>query len=72
MLDSYTKRDEFVPGKTVASFGDGPGRYKQLLLETGKVKGYDAFDGAPFSEKNKQGQSVVSGPVITTVWDTCI
>ena len=40
----------------MASFGDGPGRYKQLLLETGKLKGYDAFDGAPFSEKTSEGR----------------
>ena len=45
-----------VLGKTVASFGDGPGRYKQLLLETKKLKGYDAFDGAPFSEKTSDGR----------------
>lgn len=32
----------------MASFGDGPGRYKQLLLETGLLQSYDAYDGAPF------------------------
>ena len=45
-----------LPGKTVASFGDGPGRYKQLLLETGKLKGYDAYDGAPFTETTSNGR----------------
>ena len=50
MLDSY------IPGKTVASFGDGPGRYKQLLLETGMLRGYDAYDGAPFSETTSEGR----------------
>ena len=43
-------------GKYVASFGDGPGRYKQLLLETGKLKGYDAYDGAPYSEITSEGR----------------
>ena len=43
-------------GKYVASFGDGPGRYKQLLTDTGKLKGYDAYDGAPFTEKTSEGR----------------
>ena len=43
-------------GKYVASFGDGPGRYKQLLLESGLLKGYDSYDGAPFSEKTSEGR----------------
>lgn len=47
---------EFFKGKYVASFGDGPGRYKQLLLDTGLLKGYDAYDGAPFSEKTSEGR----------------
>ena len=47
--------DKFT-GKFVASFGDGPGRYKQLLLETGKLKGYDAYDGAPFTEETSEGR----------------
>ncbi|KAH3750733.1 uncharacterized protein LOC127847594 [Dreissena polymorpha] len=47
---------EFFEGKYVGSFGDGPGRYKQLLLETKKLKGYDAYDGAPFSEKTSDGR----------------
>ncbi|XP_053392392.1 uncharacterized protein LOC128555063 [Mercenaria mercenaria] len=42
--------------KHVASFGDGPGRYKQLLLDTGLLKGYDAYDGAPFSEETSEGR----------------
>ena len=40
----------------MASFGDGPGHYKQLILETGKLRSYDAFDGAPFSEKTSDGR----------------
>ncbi|KAL4217205.1 hypothetical protein ACF0H5_023658 [Mactra antiquata] len=47
---------EFFKGKHIASFGDGPGRYKQLLLDTGLLKGYDAYDGAPFSEKTSEGR----------------
>lgn len=46
----------YFSDKYVASFGDGPGRYKQLLLDTGLLKGYDAYDGAPFSEKTSEGR----------------
>ncbi|XP_053406082.1 uncharacterized protein LOC123566181 isoform X2 [Mercenaria mercenaria] len=46
----------FLKYKYVASFGDGPGRYKQLMLDTGLLKGYDAYDGAPFSEKTSKGR----------------
>jgi hypothetical protein len=31
------------------------GGYKKALMVMGKVKRYDAFDGAPFSEKDSQG-----------------
>ncbi|XP_045216168.2 uncharacterized protein LOC123566285 [Mercenaria mercenaria] len=47
---------EFFKGKYVGSFGDGPGRYKQLLSDSGKVKGYDAFDGAPFCDITSEGR----------------
>ena len=46
----------FILGKYVGSFGDGPGLYKKLLLETGKLKLYDAYDGAPFSEGTSEGR----------------
>ncbi|WAQ98049.1 hypothetical protein MAR_022422 [Mya arenaria] len=55
LLDAYTSRPvEF--GKCVGSFGDGPGRYKQLLIESGKVKGYDAYDGAPYCDITSEGR----------------
>ena len=41
---------EFLHSKRVASFGDGPGFYKDLLLNYGEVLSYDAFDGAPYVE----------------------
>ncbi|XP_052795656.1 uncharacterized protein LOC128228396 isoform X2 [Mya arenaria] len=47
---------ELFTGKFVGSFGDGPGRYKQLLIESGKVKGYDAYDGAPYCDVTSQGR----------------
>lgn len=47
---------DFFKGKYIASFGDGPGRYKQLLTDSGLLKGYDAYDGAPFSEKTSEGR----------------
>ena len=40
--------NEFFSGKRVASFGDGPGIYKQYLDSKGSLKCYDAYDGAPF------------------------
>lgn len=43
-------------GKRVASFGDGPGIYKQELLKLNEVSSYDAFDGAPFTEKTTEGR----------------
>lgn len=43
-------------GKFVCSFGDGPGRYKQLLIDSGKLKAYDAYDGAPFCDKTSEGR----------------
>ena len=46
---------DFLQNKYVAGFGDGTGGYKQALMKMGKVKRYDAFDGAPFSEKDSQG-----------------
>lgn len=49
---------DFFKGKYVGSFGDGPGRYKALLLKTGLLKGYDAFDGAPYVEKISEGRVV--------------
>ena len=46
----------YLSGKSVGSFGDGPGLYKKLLLETGKLRLYDAYDGAPFSEGTSEGR----------------
>ncbi|WAQ98047.1 hypothetical protein MAR_022420 [Mya arenaria] len=47
---------ELFTGKFVGSFGDGPGRYKQLVIESGKVKGYDAYDGAPYCDVTSEGR----------------
>ena len=41
-LSVNVKRNHYVihiSGKYVGSFGDGPGRYKQLLTDTGLLKG---------------------------------
>ena len=46
----------FTSGKYVASFGDGPGRYKQLLNDSGKLIGYDAYDGAPYCDVTSEGR----------------
>ncbi|CAG2240315.1 unnamed protein product [Mytilus edulis] len=46
---------DFLQGKTVASFGDGTGQYKNELLKLGKIKSYDSYDGGPFSEEESKG-----------------
>ncbi|XP_045211083.2 uncharacterized protein LOC123562514 [Mercenaria mercenaria] len=44
-----------MSGKYIGSFGDGPGKYKQLFIESGEVKGYDAYDGSPFCDVTSDG-----------------
>jgi len=34
-------------GRTVVGLGDGRGLYRELILNTGKVESYDAYDGSP-------------------------
>ncbi|CAF0911429.1 unnamed protein product [Brachionus calyciflorus] len=46
----------FLSGKSVASFGDGPGMYREIILGFNEVKKYDAFDGAPFAEQTTNYQ----------------
>ncbi|XP_025114464.1 uncharacterized protein LOC112576322 isoform X2 [Pomacea canaliculata] len=46
----------FLSGQRVASFGDGPGQYKEHLLKQGLVASYDAYDGAPFCETVTSGE----------------
>jgi hypothetical protein len=46
----------FLNRKTVASFRDGPGAYKQKLIELNQVILYDAFDGAPYAELTTNNQ----------------
>lgn len=41
----------YLRNKRVASFGDGPGLYKEIFDFFKDVKSYDAFDGAPFCEE---------------------
>ncbi|CAG5124240.1 unnamed protein product [Candidula unifasciata] len=45
-----TALSKFLKGKTVASFGDGPGLYKKHIDSLGEVSSYIAYDGAPFCE----------------------
>ena len=53
MFDESLARElsSMLKGKRVASFGDGPGIYKEKLLEWKQVASYDAFDGAPYTEQ---------------------
>ena len=43
-------------GRTVVGLGDGLGVYRKLILNTGKVATYDAFDGAPNIHDITHGQ----------------
>jgi len=45
-------------GCTVIGLGDGRGGYRKLILSTGKVKRYDAYDAAPNIAKITGGQVV--------------
>ena len=47
--------DLFV-GRTVIGMGDGPGAYRRIILGTGKVQTYDAYDGAPSINNITSGQ----------------
>lgn len=46
---------EFLKGKTVGSFGDGPGAYKRELTGLHEIKLYDAYDGAPYCDETSNG-----------------
>ncbi len=46
---------EFLKGKHVASFGDGPGEYQAFISTLDQVQTYDAFDGAPFVDETTDG-----------------
>jgi len=43
-------------GQTVIGLGDGRGVYRDMILRTGKVRTYDAYDGSPniFNATNGQ------------------
>ena len=34
-------------GQTVVGLGEGRGLYRKIILGTGKVQSYDAYDGSP-------------------------
>ena len=49
----------FLNNKSVIGLGDGQGHYRRLLLATGKVTKYDAFDGAPDINNITKGKASV-------------
>ena len=55
-LDFAKTLSEFLKNKTVSSFGDGPGTYKEIIDELNQLKVYDAFDGSPYTETNTNGR----------------
>jgi len=58
-------------GRTVVGLGDGPGQYRKLILETGKVQTYDAYDGAPFINNITNGQVVYHMPMMAVNKEYC-
>ena len=49
---------DLFTGQTVVGLGDGPGTYGKLISATGKVRKYDAYDGAPYINNITGGQVV--------------
>jgi len=47
---------DLFAGRTVIGLGDGPGAYQRLILDTGQVRSYDAYDGAPYIYNITGGQ----------------
>ena len=52
--------DLFI-GRTVVGLGDGRGEYRKMILSTGKVRTYDAYDGAPNIDNITGGQVLLAG-----------
>jgi len=53
---------DLFTGQTVVGLGDGRGDYRKLILGTGKVRKYDAYDGAPNINSITGGQVNLSTP----------
>ena len=47
---------KFFAGCTVVALGDGLGEYRKLILSTGKVRTYDAYDGSPYIRNITDGK----------------
>jgi len=47
---------ELFAGCTVVGLGDGRGEYRRLILQSGNVRRYDAYDGAPNIRTMTSGQ----------------
>jgi len=52
-------------GRTVVGLGDGRGEYRKLILDTGKVQTYDAYDGAPYISDITGGQVSVDKELLS-------
>jgi len=47
-------------GRTVIGLGDGLGEYRKIILRTGKVRNYDAYDGAPYIHNVTGGEVMLN------------
>ena len=57
--------DLFI-GRTVVGLGDGRGEYRKMILSTGKVRTYDAYDGAPNIHNITDGQVLLSAVCLSS------
>jgi len=48
---------ELFEGRSVVGLGDGRGDYRRLVLDSGRVPLYDAYDGAPNISNITGGQA---------------
>ena len=49
---------DLFAGQTVVGLGDGRGLYRKIILGTGKVQSYDAYDGSPNINNITAGQVI--------------
>jgi len=49
---------DLFANRTVVGLGDGLGEYRKLILDTGKVRTYNAYDGSPNIDNITDGQVI--------------
>ena len=57
---------ELFDGRSVVGLGDGRGDYRRLIVNSGRVTRYDAYDGAPNIDNITGGQATPA-PFISVI-----